>query len=305
MTTPATTGRRQSTSDSAPFQVQHHATMMGDRHRLAAYRAALTACVRNGDCVVDAGTGTAILASYAAMLTSGPVYGVEYFAAAAALAERMVRAAGLANVTILNENTFRTTITPPPDVLVTETVGALGPEENIVELTHDFVRRHPTVRHVLPASLAVLAVPVRSAVADHVVDRFLSGFVSASHGEFSYDAVADELRHHAGRHLFTTDLSGSTVAGEETELVRYELGRSETSSFEATVRVDPSEANAVHLFFRCALTDEIAIESHLSAPPTHWRHSFVWVPPGLDTLRVRYEAATRRFTFDWPDNEGR
>jgi hypothetical protein len=287
--------------DVLPFEVQHHATMVGDRSRLEAYQAALRAVVRDGDRVVDAGTGTGILVSYAAALTCGEVYGIEYFPAAAALAERMVRAAGLSNAVIINENVFHASV-DEPDLLVTETIGALGPEENIVELTHDFLRRHPGIRRLIPATLSILAVPVWSDVVDSVTDRFLRSFSAASHGRFTYDTIVDDLRYHVGRHLFTTDLSQATLMGEETLLVTYDLGRTETSEFDATVRVPPGEANAVHLFFRCQLAEDVLLESRLSAPANHWRHSFVAVPPGLDTLRVHYPGMSRKFSFTWFDS---
>ncbi|OXM68493.1 hypothetical protein CF165_13375 [Amycolatopsis vastitatis] len=282
-----------------PFEVQHHATMVGDRSRLEAYQAALRAVVRDGDRVVDAGTGTGVLISYAAALTRGAVYGIEYFPAAAALADRMVRAAGMSNALILNENVFHASV-DAPDVVVTETIGALGPEENIVELTHNFLQRHPSVRRLIPSKLSIYAVPVRSDVVETVTERFLRSFSAASHDRFSYDAIMDDLRYHVGRHLFTTDLSQAAVLGEETLLVAYDLGRTENSAFDATVRVPPGGANAVHLFFRCQLADDVLLESRLSAPPNHWRHSFVAIPPGFDTLHVHYRRA--RFVFTWSDS---
>jgi type I protein arginine methyltransferase len=73
------------------LQVQHHAGMLRISSRLDAYRRALSAVVQPHDRVVDLGTGTGILASYAALLTDAPVLALEYFPDTAEVASRLGR----------------------------------------------------------------------------------------------------------------------------------------------------------------------------------------------------------------------
>lgn len=281
------------------FEIQHHARMLADPVRLAAFRAALGKSVRPGDRVADIGTGTGILASYAAALTEAEVYGIEYFPEAASLARLMGERAGLSNVRIVHGSSFNCELPSPPDVVVTETIGALGPEENIVELTHAFVRRFPVVRQLIPARLALFAVPVNASAVDAIFQGFLRGFRAASHGTFDYHAIADELDAHAGTQLFTTDLTGATLVGDAVPLVEYRLGSDNRSDFTATLAAPGGEANALHLFFRAELADGVELTSFVRDPMTHWRHSFVRIPAKARTLILTYSSATRRFCFEW------
>lgn len=281
------------------FEIQHHATMLADTVRLNAFRAALKESVKAGDRVADIGTGTGILASYAAALTEAEVYGIEYFPESARLAELMVRRAGLANVRIVNESSFTCTLPEPPDIVVTETIGALGPEENIVELTSAFVRRFPTVRQLIPARLGLYTVPVNANAVDAVHRAFLRAFGTASHGTFDYQAIAGELDAYAGTQLFTTDLTGARLLGGEITLADYWLGRDSRSDFTASIPAPGREANALHLFFRAELAGRLVLSSFVGDPLTHWRHSFVRIPAGAGELIMNYSSATRRFCFEW------
>jgi SAM-dependent methyltransferase len=281
------------------FEIQHHARMLADPVRLEAFRAALGKAVRPGDRVVDIGTGTGILASYAAALTDAQVYGIEYFPEAATLARLMVERAGLTNVRIVQGSSFKCALPEPPDVVVTETIGALGPEENIVELTHTFLRRFPMVRQLIPARLALFAVPVNASPVDAIYQGFLRGFGAGSHGDFDYRAIADELDAHAGTQLFTTDLTGARVLGDELRLVEYRLGMDDRADFTTSVPAPGGEANALHLFFRAELADGLVLTSFAGDPMTHWRHSFVRIPTGARNLRLSYSSATRKFCFEW------
>lgn len=281
------------------FEIQHHARMLADRVRLDAFRAALEKSVRPGDRVMDIGTGTGILASYAAALTSAEVYGIEYFPEAATLACLMAERAGLSNLRIVHGSSFKCDLPEPPDVVVTETIGALGPEENIVELTHAFVRRFPSVRQLIPARLALFTVPVNASAVDAIYQGFLRGFCAASHGGFDYRAIADELDAHAGTQLFTTDLTGARLLGDELRLVEYRLGTDNRSDFTTSIPAPGAEANALHLFFRAELADGFVLTSFAGDPMTHWRHSFVRIPTGARSLLITYSSATRRFCFEW------
>lgn len=281
------------------FEIQHHARMLSDPVRLAAFRAALEESVKPTDRVADIGTGTGILASYAAALTEADVYGIEYFPEAANLARLMVERSGLANVHILNESSFACTLPEPPDVVVTETIGALGPEENIVELTRAFLGRYPSVRRLIPARLTLVAVPVNAAAVDAVYRGFLRGFDAASHGTFSYQAITGELDALAGTQLFTTDLSGAQLAGDEIVLADYRLGRDARSDFSTRIPAPGRDANALHMFFRATLSEGLTLTSFVDDPMTHWKHSFVRVPAAARELITTYSSITRRFGFEW------
>ena len=281
-----------------PFELHHHATMLEDRIRLSAFREAIEETVKPTDCVVDVGTGTGILASYAASITQGTVYGVEYFPEAAQLAQCLMEYAAYGNVKIINDSSYNCTLEIPPDLLVTETIGPLGPEENIVELTYAFCRRFPSVRQVIPLRLRLLAVPIYSEFVDALYERFLRAYKNTSHGQFDYHCIFNALDYHAGTHFFQGDLSNCFIVGEETILADYILGQTRRSDFSAVVS-SHDKANAIHLFFRADLTSKHQLSSFAKAPFTHWHHSFVRIPKERNLLEISYSSTTRQFVFVW------
>src|SRR5580765_2171089 len=96
------------------FEIQHQAAMLADGVRLTAFRRAIEKNVREDDCVADVGTGTGILASYAAARTRGTVYGIEYFPETAAIAEEMARQSGLTNLQVVRGASYGRPIDAAP-----------------------------------------------------------------------------------------------------------------------------------------------------------------------------------------------
>ena len=274
-----------------PFELHHHATMLEDIVRLSAFRKAINESIKPTDCVVDVGTGTGILASYAASITQGPIYGIEYFPEAAQLAQCLMENAGYQNVKILNDSSYKCKLEASPNLLITETIGPLGPEENIVELTYAFCRRFPSVRQVIPARLRLLAIPIYSEFVDAMYERFLRAYEKNSHGTFDYRCIFNTLDYHAGTHIFQGDLSKCTTFGEETVLADYILGKTQRSDF-YTVISSHDKANALHLFFRADLTHKCQLSSFAKEPFTHWCHSFIRIPQGRNLLEISYLSTT-------------
>ena len=114
------------------FSATDHAVMLSDQVRLEAYHRAITNLVKEGMIVAEIGTGTGILSAYAAAKTKAPVFALEYFPSTAQMAEDMFKAAGLHQVKVMRGESYDITLSPSPEILITETIGAIGPEENIV-----------------------------------------------------------------------------------------------------------------------------------------------------------------------------
>ncbi|WP_424860238.1 methyltransferase domain-containing protein [Streptomyces sp. MMS24-I29] len=119
--------------------------MLADTTRLTAFHNAMAEVIANSDCVLDAGTGTGILAAMASHLTAGRVVGVEYLKDTASFAKQALQASHPGRVDVIQGNAAQVDIGTPPDVVVSETIGALGPEENIVGLTHALRQRYPDI----------------------------------------------------------------------------------------------------------------------------------------------------------------
>ena len=143
--------------------------MLKDETRLKAYRKAIRDQVGAQDNVVDIGTGTGVLAWYAAQSTKGPVYALEYFKTSCDFAELTAKALNLNNLKFVNKSSYNRPIDDRIDCLVTETIGPVGPEENIVELCFEFQKRYPGIKTLIPKTLSIFAEPIKC---NEVTDNF-------------------------------------------------------------------------------------------------------------------------------------
>jgi precorrin-6B methylase 2 len=113
--------------------IEIHRRMVGDDVRTGAFRASIAATVRPGDVVLDVGAGSGILSMFAAQAGAARVYGIERAPAAAALARRIVADNRLADRVRIVDGQAETALLPEPvDVIVSEWLGVIGVDENML-----------------------------------------------------------------------------------------------------------------------------------------------------------------------------
>ncbi|MDJ0386091.1 methyltransferase domain-containing protein [Streptomyces sp. G-G2] len=281
------------------FEAHHHARMLADATRLTAFYDAMVEVLADSDRVLDAGTGTGILAAMASQLTAGTVIGVEYLKDTAAFAKQALQASHLDRVEVVQGNAAQADIGTPPDVVVSETIGALGPEENIVGLTHALRQRYPGIRAFIPSRLRVLAEPVVSAEADALRASILGTFMREQPGGLSFTSVLPQAEYALGTQIVTASLSDTTSAGPARTLVEYDLGTTPEADFSQTLFIGDSPANAVHLYFEASLSPAVTLSSHRAAAFTHWGHSYIVRPSNASAVTIGYHHSDRRFTCHW------
>ena len=274
--------------------------MVGDYIRLEAYHQAIQNQVKPEMVVAEIGTGTGILSAYAAAYTQAPVFAIEYYDATADLAEAMFKAAKLSQVKVMRGESYGITLSPQPDLLVTETIGALGPEEHIVELCHDFKKRHPHLKSIIPSRLKVMAEPIQSARVKELEGMFHDYFATASFGAFDYQAIRPVLTRAYASEIRFNSLKGSIAVGPKTVLADYALGDTEKSAFSTVVDLtEIKELDAVHLFFEATLDQNVLLSTHHTQPETHWGHAYVVKTEGCQKLRVSYSGDYKSLQVRW------
>ena len=101
-----------------------HRTMLHDEQRLTIYKSALRATVTPKSIVIDAGSGTGVLAVYAALAGAKHVYAIENSDLHAYI-HNVARDSGVADrITVINQNFAEVRLPNKADILVTETFGA-------------------------------------------------------------------------------------------------------------------------------------------------------------------------------------
>jgi len=103
-----------------------HRAMLGDEVRLEAYRRAIHLTVRPGDVVIDAGSGSGILAVYAALAGAGRVYAIERTDFADVI-ERVAEDSGVGDIVeVVRGDIGDVQLPQRARVLITETFGHLA-----------------------------------------------------------------------------------------------------------------------------------------------------------------------------------
>lgn len=282
------------------FSTGDHAVMLGDQIRLDAFHQAITNQVKEGMVVTEIGTGTGILSAFAAAQTKAPIFAIEFYEKSADLAERMFKSAKFDQVKVLRGKSYDLTCDPQPEVLITETIGALGPEENIVEICHDFKKRHPKLKKIIPSRIRVCAEPIRSSNLVGWEQNFYDYFQCASFGPFDYKNIQADLEKSWSHQVRYDSITDAEKIGDAIVLADYVLGETELPNF--TTEVDLSklpEVDAVHLYFEAVLDEKLILSTHYSLPETHWRHAYVARPPRGSKLTVSYQSGDVVFTPRW------
>lgn len=110
-----------------------HRRMLSDAARVDGFAAAIQAAVKPGMVVLDAGTGTGVLAIIAAKAGAKHVYAVDR-AEILALAETIAVASGVADrITFLNADLKDVALPEPVDLVISETFGAFALAEGGIE----------------------------------------------------------------------------------------------------------------------------------------------------------------------------
>jgi protein arginine N-methyltransferase 1 len=136
-----------------------HDVMLADKARVSAYEKAIAANVREGDVVVDLGTGTGILAFIAQRQSPGVVYGIDH--GPLELAQALAEANGLDSIRFQRVHSRDFQPPEPVDVIIQEQIGNKVFEErmisNVTELRDRVLR---TGGRILPNRIDVFFEPV-------------------------------------------------------------------------------------------------------------------------------------------------
>jgi protein arginine N-methyltransferase 1 len=275
-----------------------HQVMLGDRQRLDAYARALRQTVAPGDVVVDVGAGSLILSLLALESGARHVYAIEADPQMAALATQIAADNHLAGRLTVVAGDARTVRLPGrADVLVSEMMGNLGPEEEMAEILQVAARRFlrpggKVVPQRLTTKLQAIA-----------FDDEGWGVWRTDFRGFSLAAVRDYAPSGAQLHFFSRP---PHLLSDAVTVADYQLGRTSGQprgrhELEIT---RAGQLQALCMYFSAALGDDVELSNFPSYPGCNWA-VLVWplqhtaVACG-DVIQVDITPpAMVRFAEDW------
>ncbi|MBC8274584.1 MAG: GNAT family N-acetyltransferase [Chloroflexi bacterium] len=141
--------------------VNAHRRMLLDKERIQVYAQAIRDILRPGDIVADIGTGTGVLALFCVQAGADHVYAIERLGIIN-LAAQIAEDSGFKdNITFIQGDSRSTCLPRRVDLIVSETIGHFGPEEDVLPTLIDardrFLRPGGMI---IPTSLSLYLAPV-------------------------------------------------------------------------------------------------------------------------------------------------
>lgn len=247
-----------------------HEEMLADPVRLAAYHAAIQRYVTSQDYVVDVGTGTGILAFFAAAKKPRKVYAIDHSKKMLDYARAAAEANGIADLTFVASASHRFCPAEPIDVIVQEQVGIGLFDEGMVEAILDLRDRclKPGGR-ILPAKFEFYLEPVQ------LVERERIPLIQEQqiHGlKFPPPPMAPDSAYHF-REIVPRDVEFLLCDPEPVftfDLCTLTVGQiPKRVSVRKPVR-RRGEVNGICMYFKAIFDDEISFCTGPDAVKTHW-----------------------------------
>lgn len=245
-----------------------HYEMLSDSVRMQAYAQAIRNNVRPGDRVLDLGCGLGILGFMALKAGASKVYAVEK-TDSIELARELAERNGLSErVEFFHGNSKDFELDEPVDVLVSETLGSFGLEENTLDFTLDARQRllKPGGRMV-PQGLRTWVAPV-----DHPLSRERLAFWQSPVQGLDFSPAAEEL---------LSRMSTQTVALEDLLAAPQVFQSVDLRSHERTVVARkllfpierPGSLHGVAGWFDLVLDEQTVLSTSPASAPTHWKQA--------------------------------
>ncbi len=251
-------------------RVDVHRRMLQDAVRVDTYAAAIQAAVKPGMVVVDAGTGSGVLAVMAAK-AGATVYAIDN-TDVLDIAKEVVAASGVADKVTLIRGDFSTVEIPQPaDIVITETFGALALAEGAArDLQAGCERWLKPGGRVLPGTVDLWFAPIGS---QDVFARSVEVF------DIKHGVDLRPLRRLATTRGTTLSVTTSELAAPGALAMSLAFPRDEGGKGRISVEVNGPIYGIVG-WFSLRFGDDAVLPTGPSDPHTHWRQVVLpWAIP--------------------------
>lgn len=250
--------------------IEYHRTLLADEGRTNAFRDAIARVVRPGDVVVDIGCGSGILSFFACQAGAAKVYAIDR-GGMAGVAQHLTRHLGFDDrIEVLRDESTNVQLPERADVLISETLGVLGLDENLLGSVIDARAR------LLRPRAAI--VPHR--VALHLVPVELPGLHAKHISWWSkprYGLDLGPMRGFASNSIVFVDIDSDTHIAEPERIIDVNFATASTTFVTGRARYAASRDCLMHGFgvwFTSTLAKNITITTG-EPGSTHWGQAFL------------------------------
>ena len=281
-----------------------HKAMIADSVRTGAYQRAISETVKDGDVVVDLGTGTGILAFFACQAGAKRVYAIEK-QEIIEVAREIARVNNIEKrIVFIKDISTEVTLPEKADVLVSELIGSFVYDENLLHFVLDARDRFLKKDGVLvPSSIKMFLVPVEAPrIYDEVAfwNQNLYGinFLPAHKVDMnSLHSSRIEVESFLSHPVLINDIDFNKIQKPE------ELYLDETASF---VVDRPGILHGLAGWFDIHLSKNVLLSTSPALPVTHWENTFFPIEKPIkvakgDTIKAGVTAAPWRgdIAYSW------
>ncbi len=257
---------------------ENYYQMLSDKIRMDAFRKAIFKTVRPGDIVVDMGAGTGLLSIWALQAGAKKVYAIEK-TDAVNLAREIARANNVQNkIEFINENSVDVELPELANVLISETLGSFGIDENTIQFTNDARKRFLVDDgKLIPQSIELFVAPVNNTKIYNKIDfwRHIPGI------NFT---PAFEL---FSKKIMIESISVNDLLCQPSCIANIDFTEENNATFNTRLYMKIQKPGIIHGvagWFRCTLCDGIQISTAPDNPETHWKQAFFPFKNSIDVI---------------------
>lgn len=257
-----------------------HQTMLADKKRLDSFSKALQGTIIPGKSIVlDIGTGTGILAMMAAKLGAKRVFALET-SSIINVARRVAKDNKLdKKIEFIRGYSTDLNFDTKIDIIVSETIGFTGLEENIVEIMLDARKRFGHKNTVIiPSEISVYCAPT----SDKTVNKLIE-FWDKPIGGFSYKRLNILSKNNIYGRLM---ISPKTFLSKPQKIFEYKLGVDSLSNKPGLANFKISSKGNLTgfaLWFSATLSDSETLDSYNQN--NHWNQTFLSIDSFLEDTK--------------------
>lgn len=254
------------------MRIEYHRTLIADRVRNEALRAAMTRVIRKGETVVaDIGAGTGLLGLMAAQLGAKEVFLYEA-AEVAGVAAQVLKVNRTRNCHLMPCHSTEMQDPPRVDLVVSETLGNYAFEENIIDTLNDARDRFlKPCGVILPARVTQFVAPVTT----NRIHRELTAWDDAASGLDLSPARIMSLNNAYVRTFEPHDLLEGGASAVAWDTVSFDKKNKSNRKGEANWHL--SARGTIFGFaywWEAGLIDDIVLSTAPGAPRTHWEQLY-------------------------------